>query len=297
MASVKKRYIDEKPGRGRLGRHVRHDSRSLAYQVEAADVSTLTSVRHTRYIPVLDQGDLGSCTGNAAEGAIGTGALCLALAGSPLQPNGDALADERQAVALYSMATQLDGVDGSYPPDDTGSDGLSVAKAAKKAGMISGYQHATSLNAALTALAAGPVIAGINWYDSFDEPNGGGVCVISNGAQVRGGHEICLDELDVERGLIGFTNSWGESWGEQGRAYFTWHDFTRLLSEEGDVTVFIPVTEPAPFPVPPGPAPAPVDVADQALAAVAHQWVTHHHTGTNRRMADALKAWLAAEGL
>jgi hypothetical protein len=153
-----------------------------------------------------------------------------------------------------------------------------------------------SIEAALTALAAGPVIAGINWYDSFDEPVHG-MCVISDGAQVRGGHEICLDELDVERGLVGFTNSWGEGWGEQGRGYFTWHDFTRLLKEEGDVTVFIPVTEPAPFPVPPGPAPAPVDVADQALAAAARPWVTHRHSGNNARFAEAVQAWLDAKGL
>jgi hypothetical protein len=238
------------PGR-RLGRHVRHDPRSLRYQVEARALGDLTSVRHHRYVPVLDQGDVGSCTGNAALGAIGTGALFEALAGNTLQPSTtDAEQDEQRALALYSAATRLDDYDGSYPPVDTGSDGLSVAKAAQALGLISGYQHATSLEAALTALAAQPVITGINWYDSFDYPLPSGFMTITDGAQVRGGHEVCLDELDVENERVWFTNSWSTGWGVDGRACLGWDDFGRLLSEDGDVTAFTPVSQPAPQPTP-----------------------------------------------
>lgn len=251
-------------GAGRLGRHVKHDPRSLAYQVVAGPRGALVSVRHERYIPVLDQGGLGACTGNAAEGAAGSGEIFPAIPVTvPARPTGDADADETQAVALYSRATQLDDYDGTYPPTDTGSDGLSVAKAAKEAGLISGYTHATSLDAALTALAAGPVIAGINWYSSFDEPDQDGRISIGRGAYVRGGHEICLDELDVENRLIGFTNSWGESWGKAGRAFIGWDDFERLLDEDGDVTAFVPVTEPAPTPTP---TPDPSGCAAQLIA-------------------------------
>ena len=82
----------EVPGR-RLGRHVRHDPRSLAYQVAAVDPATLTSVRHVRGIPVLDQGDLGSCTGNAAEGCLGSAPFLGTLQGLPGCPTPDADAD------------------------------------------------------------------------------------------------------------------------------------------------------------------------------------------------------------
>jgi hypothetical protein len=249
------RRIDEypptHPSAGRLGRHVRHDPRSLRYQVAAAPLGTLKSVRHRRYIPVLDQGDLGSCTGNAAIGALGTAALFEALAGNPGCPSeNDAAADEGQAVSLYSAATQLDDYDGGYPPTDTGSDGLSVAKAAQAAGLISGYTHATSLEAALTALAAQPVITGVNWYDSFDEPASDGHIAIAKRASVRGGHEFVLDELDVENKRVWFTNSWAESWGLNGRAFLGWDDFERLLSEDGDVTAFVPLSQPTPQPTP-----------------------------------------------
>lgn len=247
------RRIEEHPAThlaaGRLGRHVRHDPRSLHYQVAPRSLADLKSVRHRRYIPVLDQGDLGSCTGNAALGAVGTGALFQALAGNAGCPSeNDAAKDEQQAVSLYSAATALDDYDGEYPPTDTGSDGLSVAKAAQRAGLISGYRHATSLEAALTALAAQPVITGVNWYEGMDSPDVDGLVLVTG--QVRGGHEFVLDELDVDNRLVWFTNSWTESWGIDGRACIGWDDFGRLLDEQGDVTAFTPVTEPAPQPTP-----------------------------------------------
>jgi hypothetical protein len=246
------RHIPEHdvPGK-RLGRHVRHDPASLAYQVPARSTGTLTSVRHTRQIPVLDQGNLGSCCGNAAEGALGTTPFLEAIPKTVLgRPTGNAQVDEDQAVALYSAATVLDSYGGSYPPTDSGSDGLSVAKAAKAAGLISGYRHATSLEAALTALAAQPVIAGIDWYDSFDTPDPSGLITIAKKASVRGGHEFVLDELDVERRRVWFTNSWGGGWGLLGRASLSWDDFGRLLDEQGDVTAFVPLSQPAPSPTP-----------------------------------------------
>jgi hypothetical protein len=244
-------YPPTSPGAGRLGRHVRHDPRSLSFQVTAKSLGDLKSVRHRRYVPVLDQGSIGSCTGNATIGAVGSGDLFTALAGSIGCPSeNDAAADEEQAVALYSEATHLDDVFGTYPPDDTGSSGLAVAKAAQRAGLISGYTHATSLEAALTALETRAVITGVNWYSSFDSPDDNGLIQISPDADVRGGHEFVADELDIEHELVWFTNSWSESWGVSGRACMSWETWGQLLSEDGDATSFTPITAPAPTPSP-----------------------------------------------
>ncbi|MFB4307001.1 hypothetical protein [Actinomadura sp. GTD37] len=243
-----------------LGRHVLHDPRSRRYPVAAVDPAALQSVRHFRYIPVLDQGSLGSCTGHAAEGALGSGDL---LGPIPLtvaaRPTGDEVADHEQAVALYAAATRLDEFAGEWPPEDTGSNGLSVAKACQRARLISGYRHAFGVEAALTALAERPVIAGITWWSSFDEPEPDGQARIVRGASIRGGHEVVLDELDRERERVWFTNSWGLGWGIGGRAWWSWETFARLLGDDGDVTVFVPLDQPAPAPEPEPEADSPLD--------------------------------------
>ena len=58
----------------RLGRHVRHDSRSLLFPWQQSG-TPLQDVLLTRHIALLDQGDVGSCTGNAETGALGTDPL------------------------------------------------------------------------------------------------------------------------------------------------------------------------------------------------------------------------------
>ena len=208
----------------RLGRHVEHDPASLAYPAAVAP-QIITTV-HIRHCPPYDQGNLGSCTGNAMAGLLMTGPFW--------QPS--RTLTEADAVNLYEKATHLDGVPGVYPPDDTGSSGLAVAKAAKAHGWIAGYRHAFGLNHALGALTVAPVIIGINWYDSFDTPDKNGLIRITPGAQVRGGHEVCLRAVSVENRQMRGTNSWGASWGLGGEFLLGWDDLARLLAEHGDVT-------------------------------------------------------------
>jgi hypothetical protein len=233
----------------RLGRVVNHDPRSKLYRVHPAkDVSQLLSIRHKRHIPVLYQGNLGSCTGNAALGVIGSSPFFEALPDS-LKPSTDNPGEaEARAVELYSIATGIDEFNGSYPPTDTGSSGLAVAKACKRLGLISGYRHAMGLDEVLSALANVPAIAGIPWYETFDHPDSQGNLYLAAKATARGGHEICLDELDMANRRVGFTNSWGPQWGREGRAYILFDDLSRLLSERGDCTVLVPRNEPAPVP-------------------------------------------------
>ena len=246
-----RRPIEEQviPGQ-RLGRHVRHDSRSLLYPWQQTG-APLQDVLLTRHIPILDQGDVGSCTGNAETGALGTDPLY-----GTLPPDRQAQLNEALALALYSAAEDIDG-DGPYPPNDNGSTGLSVCKAAKNGGWISGYVHCLSLASVLDAISAGhAVILGTNWYDSMDNPDSSGLVTISPGAQVRGGHEYLARGIDTANRLIRLDNSWGTGWGDQGSFCYSWDTLTRLLSEQGDGTVSVPLTQPSPQPVPPKPNPA-----------------------------------------
>jgi hypothetical protein len=211
----------------RLGRHIEHDPLSRNFP---AAVAPIADVKHVRHGAPFDQGELGSCTGNAMAGALMTAPYYEATR----------ILNEASAVLLYEQATHLDTVPGSYPPDDTGSSGLAVAKAAKREGFITSYAHAFGLQHALGALTIAPVIAGISWYTSFDTPLPTGECPLTPDATVRGGHEVELFGLDVENSQIWAYQSWGPSWGGLGNGtfWFSYATFEQLLADKGDVTAF-----------------------------------------------------------
>ena len=75
MASLEL-MLPEVPGEHRLGRHIRHDPRSLNFRVlPRGAVVAPKSVSHARRIPILDQGkpiSIGSCTCSSAAGVLGS---------------------------------------------------------------------------------------------------------------------------------------------------------------------------------------------------------------------------------
>ena len=226
-------YIPEQQVSGRrLGRHIEHDPRSMAYPVPTGCLPSILgmtkarTIRWKRSAPIFDQGDLGSCTGNAMAGVIGTGSA---------HAEGNPAADEDLAVRLYELATQLDDIDGTYPPDDTGSSGLGVAKAAKRLGLIRGYRHAFSWRGFLAAISMGPVITGISWRTGCDDPDANGL--VSYTGSVRGGHEIEVVGIDAAKQLVWFANSWGEGWGLNGYFCMSFVDYRTALAQGGDITV------------------------------------------------------------
>lgn len=264
----------------RLGRHINHDARSLRYQPPRKAKRTLKSQRHQIAIPILDQGNVGSCTGYSGASNMGwtrhwqvTEPVLKADPGT-------------FALRLYSDATKVDPWPGSYEPDDTGSDGLSVAKVLKDRGLIAGYQHATSLEAALAALADGPVMIGSAWHSDMFEPSSEGEIIITG--PVEGGHEYTLDELDVEHQRAWIRQSWGASWGLQGRAWLSFANLGALLEDDGDCTILVPRTDPAPQPSEP-PTPAPLIAEEKLIPALAKFTKTK---GCPKYVGDPARAWL-----
>lgn len=257
MTVIRRRipWYDSPEGGGPLGRHVHHDERSKLYRFPTRNFA-LASTIHVRRVTAFNQGDIGSCVGNASLGVLCTDPFTLP---ELYQPN------EETSVRFYSLFTKADKTEGSYPPHDTGTDGLTSGQVLKDLGLISGYTHTFTLNDALLALTKTPWITGFNWYSSMDVPDENGKVTITRDAYLRGGHEVEAFALDVDNRLIWFWNSWGPEWGFDGKFCMSWDTFARLLSEQGDVTVYAPLTAPAPTPVPQGDP-------DAVLASASRTW-------------------------
>ncbi len=208
----------------RLGRHIHHDPRSRAYPAERAP--QVTSVRHPAAGLPLDQKVHTCCTAHA---------LCAALDSQPNFTGGSPLT-ESTAIRVYERAASLEGTVESSGIE-TGSSGLMACKAAQRLGLIDSYQHAFGIEHALGALTLRPVMTGINWYTSFDNPDETGLVKISKGATIRGGHEVLADEIDANLELVWFWNSWGIEYGIDGRFCMTFDTWQKLLDQQGDVTV------------------------------------------------------------
>jgi len=205
------------PGK-RLGRHVLHDPKSRKFPAPVKDIA---SVNWPRHVPIFNQDDLGSCTGNAATGCVSSG---------PFSVKGT----EEMAVKVYSAATRLDRIRGVYPPEDTGSSGLAAMKALKNMGLIDGYSHAFGLEHVLGALTISPGITGITWLTGCDEPDSDGI--VTYDGTVRGGHEVEIIGCDADNELVWFANSWGKNWGKDGYFAMSWEDYDKALKARGDAT-------------------------------------------------------------
>lgn len=257
-----------------LGRKVNHDPASRQYALpEPDETAVLATVNWMRRVPIFDQGQVGSCTGNAAAGWEATDNA--SRQGQAALPDGTAV-DEKLALSIYSAAETIDG-DGPYPPNDNGSSGLSVAKVLKTRGLCTTYLHAFTAAAAYAALAKGPGFAGTTWYNSMLDTAPDGYIKVDKSSGVAGGHEYVIKGIEVVNGAVTkvwMDNSWGSSWGVSGSGYFTDAEFKALLADNGDFTQPAPAVVPSPTPPAPGPTPTPAPPTpapstDSFLVAVA----------------------------
>jgi hypothetical protein len=174
----------------------------------------------------LDQGDIGACTGFSTVQCLNSAPFNMHLT-------------DVEAKDLYHLATVNDNYDGTWPPDDTGSDGLSAMKSAQSLKYITSYSHCFNLDDVIHGLQSGPGIAGINWFEGFDSPNVS-TGIINPDGLIRGGHEITIQGCDLEECLIWFRTSWG-AFGKtvqdcDGMFCMTFDTAQTILFADGDAT-------------------------------------------------------------
>jgi len=219
------RVVDGK----RLGRHIYITPEDIAANPVTPVLPANAQVKAqewNRFIPILNQGSLGSCTAQATIGLFGT---------APFYVAGRTL-DEAETIAFYEYETTIDGLGAPYPPDDRGSTGAAALQTAIHFGYTTSYYYPLTVEETFLTLSSyGPCILGINWYDSFDSPDSNGVVQLPPTATIRGGHEIECLGIDPQANLLKCANSWSSAWGQGGYFYIPFSVFETLLNQEGTV--------------------------------------------------------------
>jgi hypothetical protein len=240
-----------------LGRTVEHDPRNFDFLHPIRKATgPLRSVTHTLAMPHLNQGNVGSCEGNTLMEFLG----CAKAINNRKAYNRKrshrvaAYPTEFDALDAYSLATTLDddGIPGHYPPEDTGTSGVGIAKAGQELGGIGRYNWTRTFDAFRATLQTQPIMLGLNWYDSMFEYNGAGwVYGPTSSDQPSGGHAILAyawrPPTPKLRSHTGCTNHWvqrdGTPWGvrigEHDGSFWIADDLLEqlLIREQGDSLV------------------------------------------------------------
>ena len=212
------------------------DARDHLYTPTVAKLPTSVDMRLT-CSAIEDQGNLGSCTGNAIAGAIelvdrknrkmlDVSRLFIyyeerVLEGSVSYDAGAYIRDGLKVV--NKKGAPLESL-WPYNIDQFTVQPSANAYADALTRKVTSYQKCTNFNAVKAALAAGnPVIVGFDVYASFET-----VAVARTGImpypnvlkeQYLGGHAVCLVGYKDSTQQFIARNSWGTSWGVNGYFY------------------------------------------------------------------------------
>ncbi len=164
----------------------------------------------------LDQGQTGHCVGFGWSGWGNS---------APIEDR----YQNSDAHALYYQCKVIDG----EPGKENGSTVRSGALAMRARGQLAAFAFATTLGEIDHWIdAQGPVVVGTDWTNDMFNPDANGF--VRPTGSLAGGHcYLILDKVDQEDAYL-FENSWGLSWGQQGRFKMKRADFDSLLGNNGE---------------------------------------------------------------
>jgi hypothetical protein len=168
----------------------------------------------------LDQGSEGACVGFAWAHDVAA------------RPR-ERLIDGFDARNIYHAAQRVD----EWPGEDyEGTSVLGGAKVCHELGHFAEYRWATSLDDLLLGIGYfGPAVLGVNWYQGMSNTDDDGY--IHAVGSVLGGHAILAHSVNVKQQYVVLHNSWGQSWGVNGRAKILFEDLEALLNQDGEACI------------------------------------------------------------
>ena len=198
--------------------------------------------------PVVDQGDLGSCTGNAIASAYEFDMMKQGLSvmtpsrlfiyynervmeGTANQDSGAQIGDGIKVIANYGVC---DETVWPYDIDQFTTKPSDAAYAeAQQHKALNYYSDSADVNSIKQALAQGyPLVCGITIYQSFESSTVAGngfVPMPRQGEQCLGGHCVLVVGYDDSMQHFIFRNSWGPDWGDSGYFYLPYGYITPAL--------------------------------------------------------------------
>lgn len=118
------------------------------------------------------------------------------------------------------------------------------AKVLQSLGYISRYNWITNVNVlASTVLNLGPVVCGTWWYAGMMTPNRRTGLITTSGRRL-GGHAFVITGVDTRTRLFRIKNSWGRHWGINGRAFISYTDMAKLISQQGEICFATEIAKP-----------------------------------------------------
>lgn len=225
----------------RLNRLVQFDEQSRQYPVRDLFAEAQQPKSKTWSLPngapVLDQGTEGACVGFGVTNE-------LRFRPTPVKGLDETFAHDK----IYWEAQKIDPWDGgSYPgatPKYEGTSVLAGVKTAASQGYYGEYRWAFGEGDLALAMAFGPVILGLEWWTGMFTPDGNNY--LHKTGKIEGGHCILCVGISVKYGYYTLYNSWGPSWGHNGRAKVSRSTMAALLASNGEACVitqrFLPKT-------------------------------------------------------
>ena len=236
------------------------DTRDYKYQVSAKTSSNIVDLRP--YCSLIeDQGNLGSCTGQAIAGAIellnkrnnkpsDVSRLFIyyyerVLLGTVNYDSGAYIRDGIKVTNKYGASLE------SYWPYNISkykSEPVLEAKNDALTRKVTRYERIANFNGCIDALANGyPIVMGFHVYTSFMTKS------VSNTGrmpypntkreQLLGGHAVLIVGYDKIRKVFIVRNSWGTRWGDGGYFYMPF-DVVKNTRMSGDFWIIKEVNNP-----------------------------------------------------